>query len=181
MAINQKTTQERKTVVFNSGVNPFLFMKNHDNFLSAFPCNLEKEYVKNLYFYPFPPSLFFGCFVICGFWGCHLWPLTLSFAASEPLICHKWEPQSIALTTQKHPFQALKRCKENGSRWQSTTSENVNFWPFLHQSLLHFKKQPVFWGQNSEFSWQKRALFFGVSSIVKRELFRPICWLIHFF
>ncbi len=67
MAINQKTTLERKTVVFNSGVNSFLFMKNYDKFLSTFPCNLEKEYVNNLYFYPFPPSLFFGCFVICGF------------------------------------------------------------------------------------------------------------------
>ena len=67
MAINQKTTLERKTVVFNCRVKPFLFMKNHDNFLSAFPFNLEKKYVKNNYFCDFPPSLFFASFVICGF------------------------------------------------------------------------------------------------------------------
>ena len=181
MAIGQKSTQERKTVVFNSGVNSFLFMKNHDKFLSAFPFNLEKKYVKNNYFCAFPPSLFFGCFVICGFWGCHLWPLTLSFAASETLTCHKWEPQSIALTTPKHRFRGSIKCKKNGSCWLSTTFENVNFWPFLHQSLFHFKKMPVFWGQNSEFSWQKRMLTSVVSFVVKRELFRPISWLIHFF
>ena len=115
MAIGQKSTLERKTVVFNSRVNPFLFMKNHDKFLSTFPCNLEKEYVNNLYFCPFPPSLLVGSFVTCGFWGCHLWPLTLSLAAFEPLICHKWEPQSIALTALKHRFWGLIKCKKNRS------------------------------------------------------------------
>ena len=67
MAIGQKTTLERKTVVFNSGVNSFLFMKNYDKFLSTFPFNLEKKYVKNNYFHAFLPSLFAGRFVICGF------------------------------------------------------------------------------------------------------------------
>ena len=67
MAINQKTTLERKTVVFNCRVNSFLFMKNHDKFLSAFPFNLEKKYVKNLYFHAFLPSLLVASFVICGF------------------------------------------------------------------------------------------------------------------
>ena len=132
----------------------FFLMKNYDKFLSTFPCNLEKKCVKNLYFHAFTPSLFIGRIVTCGFWGCHLWSLTLSFAAFEPLICHKWEPQSIALTTPKHSFYELKRCKENGSSWQSTTSENVDFWPFSHQNLFYFKKRPFFWGWNSEFILQ---------------------------
>ena len=67
MAIGQKSTLERKTVVFNSGVNSFLFMKNYDNFLSAFPCNLEKKYVKNHYFHAFLSSFFAGRFITCGF------------------------------------------------------------------------------------------------------------------
>ena len=44
-----------------------LMLKKHNKFLSTFPCNLEKKYVKNNYFHPFPPSLLVGCFVICGF------------------------------------------------------------------------------------------------------------------
>ena len=42
-------------------------MKKYNKFLSTFLFNLEKKYVKNLYFYPFPPSLLVGSFVICGF------------------------------------------------------------------------------------------------------------------
>ena len=129
-------------------------MKNHDKFLSTFPCNLEKRCVKIYYFPAFPSSLSAGKFVTCGFWGCHLWSLTLSFAASEPLICHKWEPQSIALTAQKHRFWGSIKCKENGSCWLSTTSENVDFWPFSHQNLSQFKKQAAIWAWNSEFIWQ---------------------------
>ena len=49
--------------------------------------------------------------------ACHLWLLALPFVAFEPLICHKWEPQSIALTTPKHSFNKLERCKENGKHW----------------------------------------------------------------
>ena len=135
-------------------MSSFFILKNHDKFLSTFSFILEKKYVKNLYFLAFPPSLFRGRIVTCGFWGCHLWSLTLSFAAFEPLICHKWEPQSIALTTQKHRFWGSIKCKKNGSRWQSTTSGNVDFWPFLHQNLFCFKKMPVFRGWNSEFILQ---------------------------
>ena len=42
-------------------------LKKHDKFLSTFPTNLEKKYVKNLYFHPFSPSLLVGSFVIWGF------------------------------------------------------------------------------------------------------------------
>ena len=107
----------KPTVIFQRNASYSLFLKKHDKFLSTFSCNLEKDYVKKNYFHTLPPSLFAGKLVTCGFWGCHLRPLTLSFVASEPLICHKWEPQSIALTTQKHSFHTLKRCKENGSLW----------------------------------------------------------------
>ena len=44
-----------------------LIMKKHYKILSSFPCNLEKKCVKKNYFCPFPPSLFFSSFVICGF------------------------------------------------------------------------------------------------------------------
>ena len=126
----------RKTHAFSSHrIAIFFTLKKHDIFLSTFSFNLEKNYVKNNYFRAFSPWLLVRLIVICGFWGCYLWPLTLSLAASEPLICHKWDPQSIALTTQKHSFHRPKRCKENGSRWLSETSENVNFWRFLHQIL----------------------------------------------
>ena len=122
--------------------------------MSTFPFNLEKKYVRKNYFHAFSPSLLAGRFVTCGFWGCHMWLLTRSLVASDGLRWYKWEPQSIALTTRKHSFCKPKRCKENGSDWQSTTSENVKKWPFSHQNLFHFKKKPVIWGQNSEFSWQ---------------------------
>ena len=42
-------------------------LKKHDKFMSTFPTNLEKKYVKNLYFHPFSPSLLAGSFVIWGF------------------------------------------------------------------------------------------------------------------
>ncbi|MBR4239114.1 MAG: hypothetical protein IKQ03_06870, partial [Prevotella sp.] len=42
-------------------------LKKHDKFMSTFPTNLEKKYVKKNYFHPFPPSLLVGSFVICGF------------------------------------------------------------------------------------------------------------------
>ena len=48
-------------------LKPFFFLKNHDKNLSTFPFNLEKKYVKNLYF-PTPiSSLLVGKFVSCGF------------------------------------------------------------------------------------------------------------------
>ena len=94
-----------------------IILKKHDKFLSAFPFNLEKKYVKNLYFYAFLPSLLVASFVICGFWGCHMWQMSRSLVAFDTLICHKWEHQSITLTTQKHRFRLSKRCKENGTLW----------------------------------------------------------------
>ena len=42
-------------------------MKNCDKFLSTFAFNLEKKYVKNIYFRAFPPSLLAAKFVTCGF------------------------------------------------------------------------------------------------------------------
>jgi hypothetical protein len=42
-------------------------LKKHNKFMSTFPTNLEKKYVKNLYFHPFSPSLLVGSFVIWGF------------------------------------------------------------------------------------------------------------------
>ena len=120
----------------------FFFMKKHDKFLSTFPLNLEKNYVKNIYRHTLLPSLYVAKFVICGFLGCHLWLLTLSLAASEPLICHKWEPQSIALTTPNHSFYLLKRCKENGSCWFSTTCKIAHFSHICPRKKIFFNRWP---------------------------------------
>ena len=51
----------------NHCFHSFFLMKNHDKFLSTFPCNLEKKCVKNYYFPAFPSSLSTGKFVTCGF------------------------------------------------------------------------------------------------------------------
>lgn len=53
--------------VFISTNNNQKTLKKHNKFLSTFPFILEKKYVKNLYFYAFPPSLFADRFVTCGF------------------------------------------------------------------------------------------------------------------
>ena len=42
-------------------------VKNHDKSLSTFSFNLEKNYVKNLYFHTLSTSLFTNKFVTCGF------------------------------------------------------------------------------------------------------------------
>ena len=132
----------KPTVIFQRNASYSLFLKKYDKFLSTFSCNLEKDCVKKNYFHALPPSLFATKFVTCGFWGCHLWLLTLSFVASEPLICHKWEPQSIALTTQKHSFHNPKRCKENISRWFTATCKIAHFSHKCPQKNIFFNRWP---------------------------------------
>ena len=117
-------------------------MKKHDKFLSVFSFILEKKCVKNIYFLALLPSLLVGKIVTCGFWGCHLWHLTGSLVAFEALKSHKWEAQSIALTTQKHSFDNLKRCKENGSGWYSTTSKNAHFSHICPRKEFFFNRGP---------------------------------------
>ena len=114
-------------------------MKNCDKFLSPFPFVLEKKFVKKYYFHPLSPSFLVSKIVICGIWGCHMWHLTRSLVASDSLRSHIWRGQKPQMTTQKHSFRKSKRCKEIGSNWLSTTSKNVNFWPFSNQNLFCFR------------------------------------------
>ena len=132
--------------IFDIFIFPNLFYKTAS--IASFNLEWGKGW-KSDFHALFPPLLKSG-FVTCGFWGCHLWPLTLSFVASEALICHKWEAQSIALTTEKHRFGRVKKCKKIGKDWLSTTCKNVDFLRFFGQSPVRSKQWPVFKGQNSE-------------------------------
>ena len=117
-------------------------MKKHDKFLSTFSFVLEMEYVKKIYFLALTPSFFTSRFVICGFWGCQMCPLTCSFVAFDALKSHKWQPQSIALTPPKHSFDNSRRCKENGSLWFSMTSKNAHFSQICPRKENFFNRGP---------------------------------------
>ena len=95
-----------------------------------------------------------GEIVICGIWGCHLRHMTRPLATSDSLKSHIWQPQKRQVTIKKHRFGWPKKCKKNGSCWQSSICKNVDFLRFFHPYPVCFKQWPVFRGQNSEFIWQ---------------------------
>ena len=59
---NQKGTGQRSSIT-----SLWISFENHDKYSSTLLFILEKKNVKNINFLAFPPSLFAGWFVICGF------------------------------------------------------------------------------------------------------------------